>query len=153
GGETRLIAEVDPEWFGGAGTVCGTAGDLMRWWLALRSGRVVNASSLDQIFSPTRLRRNASEADFGYGLGVRLGRYAGYRKIGHTGSGSGGTSVLAEYPDAGLAILVITNTAGDGVRNAYDLEAEIALTLRGADMELVAEAPIPDDLLRAAPGL
>ena len=153
GGETRRIAEVDPEWFGGAGTVCGTAGDLMRWWLALRSGRVVNASSFDQMFSPTRLRRNGIEAAFGYGLGVRIGEYAGYRKLGHTGSGSGGTSVLAEYPDAGLAILVITNTAGDGVRNASELEAEIASTLLGADIGSVADAPISDDLLRAAPGL
>jgi CubicO group peptidase (beta-lactamase class C family) len=152
-GETHRIAEVDPEWFGGAGTVCGTAGDLMRWWLALRSGRVVNASSLDQIFSPTRLRRNGIEADFGYGLGVRLGGYAGHRKIGHTGSGSGGTSVLAEYPDAGLAILVITNTAGDGARSAYELEAEIASTLLGADTGSVADARISDDLLRAAPGV
>jgi CubicO group peptidase (beta-lactamase class C family) len=152
-GETRPIAEVDPEWFGGAGTVCGTAGDLMRWWLALRAGRVVNARSLDQMFSPTRLWRNGIHADFGYGLGVRLGEYAGYRKIGHTGSGSGGTSVIAEYPDAGLAVLVITNTAGDGVRHAYEIEAEIASTLLGVDTRSVADAPIPDDLLRAAPGL
>lgn len=152
-GETQRIAEVDPEWFGGAGTVCGTAGDLMRWWLALRSGKVVDASSLDQIFSPTRLRRNGIEADFGYGLGVRLGEYAGYRKIGHTGSGSGGTSVLAEYPDAGLVILVITNTAGDGVRNAYELEGEIASMLLGAGTATVADAQLPEDLLRAAPGL
>ena len=152
-GETRRIAEVDPEWFGGAGTVCGTAGDLMRWWLALQSGRVVNAGSLEQLLTPTRLRRNGIEADSGYGLGVRLGEYAGYRKIGHTGSGSGGTSVLAEYPDAGLAILVITNTAGDGVRNAYDVEAEIASALLGADTRSVAETRIPDELLRAAPGL
>lgn len=152
-GETRRIADIDPEWFGGAGTVCGTAGDLMRWWIALRSGRVVNASSLDQMFSPTRLRRNGVEADFGYGLGVRLGEYAGQRKIGHTGSGSGGTSVLAEYPEAGLAILVITNTAGDGVRDASELEAEIASRLLGADTGSVADARIPDDVLRAGPGL
>ena len=88
-----------------------------------------------------------------FGHGVRLGEYAGYRKIGHTGSGSGGTSVLAEYPDAGLVILVITNTAGDGVRSAYELEAEIASTLLGADTGSLAAARIPGDLLRAAPGL
>jgi CubicO group peptidase (beta-lactamase class C family) len=151
--ETRLIADVHPEWFGGAGTVCGPAGDLMRWWLALRAGRVVNASSLDQIFSPARLQRSGVQAEFGYGLGVRLGTYAGYRKIGHTGSGSGGTSVVAEYPDAGLVILVITNTAGDGVRTASDVEAEIALALLGVDTKSVSDAAIPEELLRAAPGL
>lgn len=152
-GETRRIAEVDPEWFGGAGTVCGTAGDLMRWWLALRSGRVMNAGSLEQMFSPTRLQRNGVEAAFGYGLGVRLGAYAGRRKIGHTGSGSGGTSVLAEYPDAGLVILVITNTAGEGVRDAREIEAGIASRLLGADAGALADAPLPDDFLRGAPGL
>jgi hypothetical protein len=105
------------------------------------------------MFSPTRLRRNGVQADFGYGLGVRLGGYAGYRKIGHTGSGSGGTSVLAEYPTAGLAIVVITNTAGAGVRNAYEFEAEIASKLLNADTGSVADARISGDLLRAAPGL
>src|SRR5690606_15157324 len=67
-GEPGRIADDDPEWFGGAGTVGGTAGDLMRWWVALRSGRVVNANSLSQMFSPTLLRRNGTEAEFGYGL-------------------------------------------------------------------------------------
>jgi D-alanyl-D-alanine carboxypeptidase len=151
--EARLIAEVNPEWFGGAGTVCGTAGDLMRWWLAFRSGRVVNATSLEQIFRPTRLRRNGIEADFGYGLGVRMGEYAGYRKLGHSGSGSGGTSMLAEYPDAGLAILVITNTAGESVRTAGEIEAEIAWALLGGATAPVADAPVPEGLLHAAPGL
>lgn len=152
-GETRPIAEVDPEWFGGAGTVCGTAGDLMRWWLALRSGRAMNAGSLEQMFSSTPMRRNGVDAAFGYGLGVRLGAYAGRRKIGHTGSGSGGTSVLAEYPDAGLAILVITNTAGESVRDAREIEAKIASTLLGADAGAVTDVPLPDDFLRRAPGL
>ena len=152
-GETRSIADVDPEWFGGAGTVCGTAGDLMRWWLALRAGRVVTTGSLDQIFSPTRLRRNGIEAEFGYGLGVRLGEYGGYRKIGHTGSGSGGTSVIAEYPDAGLVILVIVNTAGVGVYSASEAEAAIASRLLAVEEPSASDARTPDALLRAAPGL
>lgn len=152
-GDAHLIADVDPRWWGGAGTVCGTAGDLMRWWLALRSGRILNASSLDQMFRPTRVRRNGIEATFGYGLGIRVGKYKGYRKVGHTGSGSGGTSVLAEYPDAALTILVITNTAGDGVRDARAIEADIASSLLGLDSELATDPPVPVGLIDAAPGL
>ena len=153
GGEAGLIADVDAGWWGGSGNVCGTAGDLMRWWLALRSGRVLSSDSSDQMFSPTRLYRENGQTVFGYGLGIRIGEFWGYSKLGHTGSGSGGTAVLAEYPDAGLAILTVVNTAGDGVRNAVDIEAEIAARLLNADTSSPERIPIPEKLLTAAPGL
>ncbi len=151
-GEVRPIADVDAGWWGGSGNVCGTAGDLMRWWLALRSGRVLPSVSADQLFRPARLHRGNSRADFGYGLGIRIGDFRGSTKIGHTGSGSGGTAVLAEYPDARLAIVTIVNTAGDDVRSASDVEAEIAARLLGADTWSTENIPIPADLLSAAPG-
>jgi CubicO group peptidase (beta-lactamase class C family) len=151
-GEARLIADIDARWWGGSGNVCGTAGDLMRWWLALRSGRVIGAASGEQMFSPIRLHRRNSQAEFGYGLGIRIGNLWGHVKIGHTGSGSGGTAVLAEYPDESLVILTIVNTAGDGVRNAAEVEAEIAARLLGADTSTAERVPIHRDLLTAAPG-
>jgi CubicO group peptidase (beta-lactamase class C family) len=151
-GEVRRIADVDPEWFGGAGTVCGTAGDLMRWWLALRAGRVVGASSLAEMFRPSPLERNGATAAFGYGLGVRLGQYQGGHKIGHTGSGSGGTAVLADYPEADLVILVLTNTAGEDVRDARAIEIEIASSVLGRN-EREGDSPLSAALLRGAPGL
>lgn len=151
-GEARLIANVDAKWWGGAGSVCGTAGDLMRWWLALRAGRVLDKVSMEQMFSPTRLRRKNSQADFGYGLGIRIGEFWGNTKIGHTGSGSGGTSVLAEYPESGLTILVIVNTAGGGVPSAADIEGEIAAALLDVDTSTIERIPIPDDVLTSAPG-
>lgn len=151
-GEVRPIADVDAGWWGGSGNACGTAGDLMRWWLALRSGRVLSALSLEQMFSPTRLRREAVQADFGYGLGIRVGEFWGNTKVGHTGSGSGGTAVLAEYPESELAIVVIVNTAGDEVASAADIEAEIAATLLELDTSMPERRPIPDDVLTSAPG-
>ncbi len=151
-GEVHTIVEIDPEWFGGAGTVCGTAGDLMRWWLALRAGRVVGAGSIEEMFRSSRLERNGAATDFGYGLGVRLGVFRGRRKIGHTGSGAGGTSVLAEYPEADLVILVITNTAGEDVRDARAIEIEIANAVLGVDAR-DADPPVSEALLRASPGL
>ncbi len=151
-GEVRLIPEVDAGWWGGAGNVCGTAGDLMGWWLALRSGRVLSTSSMEQMFSPTRLHRKDSQADFGYGLGIRIGEFWGNTKIGHTGSGSGGTAVLAEYPESELAILVIVNTAGNEVPSAADIEAEIAAALLDVDTSMTERSPIPDGVLSSAPG-
>lgn len=151
-GEARPIAYVDAGWWGGSGSVCGTAGDLMRWWLALRSGAVLSTSYLAQMFEPSQLRRGHNHANFGYGLGVRLGQFWGHTKIGHTGSGSGGTSVLAEYPDAGLAIVVVVNTAGDDVLRAADIEAAIAGELLNADVSAVTANPTPSGLLASAPG-
>jgi len=152
-GEVHPIAHVDPEWWGGSGTVCGTGGDLMRWWLALRSGRVLSADSLDQMFRPSRLRRNGSAALFGYGLGIRMGEFWGHSKIGHTGSGSGGTAILAEYSAASLVVLTIVNTAGDGVLDASDIEAEISSALLGTRDKTYGDTNALGDLARAAPGL
>ncbi len=123
------IPAIDFGWFGGAGALCGTAGDLARWWLAVRSGQVISPASLQEWTTPVSLERNGAHAGFGYGLAVRLGQYGGHTKIGHTGDGAGGTSILAEYPDDRLLIVVATNTAGADVPYALEIEAAIAREL------------------------
>ena len=150
--DVRPIAKVDAGWWGGSGNVCGTAGDLVRWWLALRSERVISKNSMEQMFSPVTLSRGDQLSDFGYGLGIRIGDFRGHRKIGHTGSGSGGTAVLAEYPESGLVVLVIVNTTGEDVASALDIEAEISASLLELNTALPERRPIPVEVLANAPG-
>ncbi len=148
----KTAPPIDPRWFGGSGSVCGSIGDLIRWWLALRRGEVIGAAALAQMFEPAELTRAGQTTRFGYGLGIRMGSYRGEPKIGHTGSGGGGTGVLAEYPRRGLVIAVFTNTSGRDTAFALDIEADIAATL----LELKPEtegAPLAAAAGDALPGL
>ena len=147
------IPAIDFGWFGGAGALCGTAGDLARWWLAVRSGQVISPASLQEWTTPVSLERNGARAGFGYGLAVRLGQYGGHTKIGHTGDGAGGTSILAEYPDDRLLIVVATNTAGADVPYALEIEAAIARELLRIPDTTPATIEIEAEALTTVPGL
>jgi hypothetical protein len=46
----------------------------------------------------------------GYGLGTEVNDRAGYRRFGHTGGGVGYTCFSHAWPDAGLAVAVMTNS-------------------------------------------
>lgn len=146
------IKAVPYEWFNGAGSIRGTTGDLARWWIALRGGKVVGERSAAEMTAPTRLASQGRTAQFGYGLGIRLGILAGHRMIGHTGDAAGGTAVLAEYPDDRLLIIVATNARGTGVPHAIEIQAEIALTLLEIEVAEPADKPTPVALLADAPG-
>lgn len=147
------IQTVPYEWFSGAGSVCGTTRDLARWWMALRGGRVVSEKSLQQMWTPVRLAAGRQSAVFDYGLGIRLGRYAGHRMIGHTGDAAGGSAVLVEYPDDSLLITVATNTMGNKVPYAIEIHAAIARALLGIEYRKPVDQATPPALLEGAPGL
>jgi CubicO group peptidase (beta-lactamase class C family) len=147
------IQAVPYEWFSGAGSVRGTTADLARWWMALRAGRVVSEQSLQQMWVPVRLAAGGQSAEFGYGLGIRLGRYAGHRVIGHTGDAAGGSAVLVEYPDDSLLIVVATNTLGNKVPYAIEIQAAIARALLGIEYREPIDEAVPRALLESAPGL
>lgn len=153
GGVTQPAPVIDYGWRGGAGALCATTGDLARWWLAVRGGQLISPASLQEWLTPVTLERNGVRADFGQGLGLRLGAYGGHTVIGQTGDGAGGTAVLAEYPDDRLLIVVAANTAGPGVAHAIEVQAAIARELLG-----IAETPLPDvpigpESLATVPGL
>ena len=57
-----------------AGAVCATAGDLLKWQVALDTGRVLSASSLELMRTPTKLSDDRSDGtSIDYGLGTRIG--------------------------------------------------------------------------------
>jgi D-alanyl-D-alanine carboxypeptidase len=152
-GTTTPVPAIDVGWLGGAGALCATTGDMARWWLAVRSGRVISPASLQEWTVPVELERNGAHAQFGYGLGVQLGAWRGHTVIGHTGESVGGTSALAEYADDRLLIVVATNTAGRDVPHAIEIQAAIAAELLGLPPAKPATANIEPAALASVPGL
>lgn len=129
-----------------AGAICATAADLLKWQAALDTGRVLTATSLALMRTPTTL---ADGTKIDYGLGTRLGSLERHRVFGHTGSGGGFRSVLESLPDDHLTIVVLINT-DDGSPPPTAMAAEIARAALGlAKKSTVLDLPVPSAELAA----
>lgn len=96
-------------WPGGAGGLMSTAGDLVRWDIALTGGRAIAPASFQQMIgSPVK----TGQGDAGYGFGLVIDRFNGSRRIWHNGGINGFNSNLTWLPDSGLRVAVISNDLG-----------------------------------------
>lgn len=141
-GKPTPIPPVDVSWFGGAGSLCATASDLVRWEQALWHGRVLPPALQAAMHSPTAVHAGDATLDINYGFGRAFGTFGGHRKIGHFGSGAGITASLAHYPDDDLIVAVMVNTNGPGVLHARDIEARIASTLLAVEPSAIPDVPV-----------
>ncbi|MBT2134349.1 beta-lactamase family protein [Croceibacterium sp. LX-88] len=92
---------------GGGGALVSSAGDLVRWQIALTNGRAIRPASFEQMIgSPVKM--GPSEAL--YGFGVTIDRLDGQRIITHGGGINGFGGVLSWLPDSNLRIAVISNS-------------------------------------------
>ncbi len=105
---------------GAAGALCSTVLDLLVWNSALRNGRLVSASSYEQMTTPATLNDGSESA---YGFGLRLAPLEGRARVFHTGGIDGFNTVLAYYPESGLDIVVLSNTNGPHPRRIADMIA------------------------------
>jgi len=130
---TRItpIPPLDVSWFGGAGSICATASDLVRWEQALWSGKVVSAVSRGAMHERAAIKTDRASDVVFYGFGREFGTLHGHVKIAHPGTGAGISAILADYPDDNLIIAVLANTNGGGVPHARDIEARLAPALLG----------------------
>lgn len=97
-------------WPFAAGSICSTAGDLMKWLQALHGGRVLSSRSYAEMASPARLSDGTAVR---YGLGVALGKDSrGSSFVGHGGTIEGFTSETIWYPDARVGVIVLLNSYG-----------------------------------------
>jgi CubicO group peptidase (beta-lactamase class C family) len=94
---------------GGAGALCSTVGDLVRWQGALAGGKVVTPASYVQMTTPVELF-DGKHAPYGFGLDV--GKYHGHSAISHSGGINGFSTDLAYYPAESLTVVVLTNVEG-----------------------------------------
>jgi len=92
---------------GGGGALVSSAGDLVRWQIALTDGRAIRPASFEQMIdSPVKTNRE----DALYGFGLMIDRRDGQRVITHGGGINGFNSVLSWLPDIGLRVAVIANS-------------------------------------------
>ena len=86
--------------------------DLAKWDAALSEGRILKATSLEEMWRAARLRDGRVfrlEGTLGYGLGWLVDDRVGHRAVGH----SGGDAVsYIRFLDDGLSIAVLTNCQG-----------------------------------------
>jgi CubicO group peptidase (beta-lactamase class C family) len=92
---------------GAGGALVSSAGDLVRWQIALTSGRAISAASFEQmIASPVQMEQSTAR----YGFGLMVDRREGQRVITHGGVINGFNSALSWLPDNGLRVAVISNS-------------------------------------------
>lgn len=92
---------------GGAGALSASAGDMVRWQIALIGGRAVSAESYRQMTESTVA---AGQGGARYGFGVNVGGAEGKRRIAHGGNIQGFNSTLVYLPDTGLHVAVVSNS-------------------------------------------
>ena len=132
----RAISHV---WPFSAGSLCSTAADLTAWTSALHGGRVLSADSYRAMTTPASL---SDGTRLRYGLGVAIADLRGRRAIFHGGAINGFLSEVEYYPDSGLSVVVLLNTAGPV--GPADLAHDIADVVLGKVRE--SSTAYPGDL-------
>lgn len=106
-----------------AGALLSNGDDLLRWYEALRQGRVVRAASLAQAQTPYRLTNGDYTA---YGYGWELGTLQGRPVVKHVGRINGFLTYVLYLPQQQLFVSLLTNCnpAPDLERTAFLLAAQ-----------------------------
>ena len=101
-----------------AGGICSTAGDLITWLRALHGGKVLSPKSYAELISPAKLNDGTS---LRYSMGMTIAEDShGLRYLGHGGGGFGFSSQARWYPEAHLAVVVLTNSEPDAITVATE---------------------------------
>ncbi len=141
-GVVRRAAMNVHTWPFSAGSICSTAGDLVKWLAALHGGKVLSPASYTEMTTPAKL---ADGTPLRYGMGIEVGRnFGGQMVIGHGGTIEGFRSEASWYPEAKMAVVVLMNTVG-GVNPAgiaTDLGAEV-LPWKGPTFRKFVGDPAP----------
>lgn len=106
GGEAVAMS---PSWAYAAGNVVGRAGDLLRLWHALLTGKLLSRDDTAARFA--RLYPMFDSGTF-YGRGVMLYDVSGLRWLGHSGGTPGAKAIVAYSPADGAFVAVALNTDG-----------------------------------------
>jgi serine beta-lactamase-like protein LACTB, mitochondrial len=117
-GDTRYgpesAREGDHSCYAGGGAFLSTPSDLVRFGMAVSSGRLLQPNTVTLLQTPQRLR---SGEETGYGLGWKLETVAlGGEPLRMAGHGTksdfiGGTTYLMTFPERGIVVAVMSNTS------------------------------------------
>ncbi len=131
---------------GAGGGLLSTAGDLVRWKLALRGGKVVSPESFALMTTPVA----AADGTGGeYGFGLEADQFEGARRISHGGGIFGFNSMLSWFPESDVVVAVISNSEPE---SAGRLAAEIARAALGIQRPTPLDLPLSAELARELAG-
>jgi serine beta-lactamase-like protein LACTB, mitochondrial len=107
----QLIRPTDYSCYGGASVFLSTPSDLVRFGLAINSGKLLHPATVQMLQTTQRLR---SGEETGYGLGWDIENVAlaneHTRWVGHDGTSFGGTlASLMTFPERGIVVAVTSN--------------------------------------------
>ena len=136
------IVTTKPEgrgWAGAAGAIWSTPSDLATWDLALSEGRVLKPESYALMTRP-RLLANGANTNYACGLDVDI--IHGWTVLSHGGAVSGFISSNRFVPDAGSALIMLTNgESGQGLQ---------PIDVAGIRIITAGEAPSRDSTVASA---
>lgn len=116
---------LDMACFAGAGGLTSTPADLVRFGMAVQSGKLLKPETVKMLQTPQRLRSGELTS---YGLGWAIDKEESPRLVGHEGSIYGGNvASLVMAPDQGVVVAVASNIAySDAANLARTLAREFA---------------------------
>ena len=100
-------------------------GDLAKWNAALDTDRILTAASRAQMWTPVRLNNGTTHP---YGFGWFLEPWQGHANIGHSGSTSGFSASLQRFPEAGVTVILLTNS------DEFDIATKLAREIAALEM-------------------
>lgn len=128
GGNGRVrnapFADLSVKWAGGG--VISTVEDLGRFAIALDEGKLVKASTQDEMYRPMTLA-DGSKTHYGLGWEVNVDA-RGRRWIAHGGGATGGSTYILRLPERRFSVAICANVQDAGDRRA--------LAMRIADLVL-----------------
>jgi D-alanyl-D-alanine carboxypeptidase len=128
-GPPRLAPKEGKGWLFAAGELAMPAEDLAKWDISMINQTVLQPASYAQMQKEVVLKNGLGTR---YGLGVDVRQELGQRVIEHGGEVSGFTAHNMVFPDARMAVVVLTNE--DSVDTSEDIARSIAaLLFREAD--------------------
>jgi CubicO group peptidase (beta-lactamase class C family) len=89
------------------GGLVSTAEDLVRFGIALNTGKLLGTPSLETMWT---MQKTSDGKDTGYGLGWGVQPpQDGIRKLSHSGNQAGASSLLVILPEVGVTYAIMTN--------------------------------------------
>jgi D-alanyl-D-alanine carboxypeptidase len=100
-----------------SGGIISTVADLLKFDAALYTEKLLRKSTLEQMWTPTRLKDGTTPTAFGdplslgwrYGLGWRVYDSHGHRRVEHDGGLGGAMALLSRIPEERYSIALLTN--------------------------------------------
>jgi CubicO group peptidase (beta-lactamase class C family) len=126
---------LDHTWPYAAGSLCSSAGDLVRWNQALHGEQVLSPASYQELVTPGTL---ADGTPIRYAKGLGVSGSGAHRMIAHGGGINGFTSDGRYYPRDDLVIVVLQNSTGP--MGPSDLASTLARLILGPPPALEAVA-------------